>query len=516
MALDAAFPRASSDSARQPSRFQEGSMNDRVSAKPPPDFLGPDLEAYERQFYVHNLTSPASRDHAGKHHRQERPLSAEAQLGPTTEHLSRPPLTKKSSFFGRLKGALGFGWGSSNGSAQQQQPKDEVKRKHASLQDHCMPPPPQPTTTQQHLSRPPPRTWKSQSQINIPHIPGVLGLERNGSTDRPSREEILESYQQLMASGFFQAHAIQSTRQPGPRGNAPQQATSASILSTSAPVPPPPSRRPPALPSVPSTGARLHVEDDTAASMLAALGAAQSNAAGSRTREDSMDWQTEQDSRYALRGRKRGRTDGDEANGTESSLAQPLRKMAKKLRKIPSSLTSPNAAAAMHVDSEASAPAQRVPSLSMGGLPFPSDRQLRPRGPSPALVVQKDYAPRRSVSASGSIGAVNKLRKRAKSPSPVKARQPPVSRGGLEAASLRSSMESSRREAAEDHYGGGSLKVNRLRERSRPGTPDPLGARPDSFQNVPQVPRIPSIYKQQNVDISSTENTRPRAGRQYA
>lgn len=34
--------------------------------------------------------------------------------------------------------------------------------------------------------------------------------------DRPSRDEIFANYQQLVASGFFSSHAIQSTRQPGP------------------------------------------------------------------------------------------------------------------------------------------------------------------------------------------------------------------------------------------------------------------------------------------------------------
>ncbi|KXJ96946.1 hypothetical protein Micbo1qcDRAFT_155668, partial [Microdochium bolleyi] len=126
----------------------------------------------------------------------------------------RPPLIKKSSFFGRLKGALGFGWGSTSNTNTQNQSKDDVKRKHSSLQDTYIPPPP-PTTQpqpqqQQHPSRPPARAWKSQSQIHIQHMPSMTNLQGNAaSTDRPSREEILESYQHLMASGFFQAHAIQ-------------------------------------------------------------------------------------------------------------------------------------------------------------------------------------------------------------------------------------------------------------------------------------------------------------------
>ena len=49
---------------------------------------------------------------------------------------------------------------------------------------------------------------------------GAASPFASASGDRPSREEILQSYQQLMASGFFKAHAIQSTRQPPPGARA--------------------------------------------------------------------------------------------------------------------------------------------------------------------------------------------------------------------------------------------------------------------------------------------------------
>lgn len=559
-----AFPRASSDSARQqPSRFVEGSMNDRVSAKPPPDFIGPDLEAYERQFYGGASTYPVSpttsreppqpfhatpvpRRQRGR--RYERPLSAEAQLYSPSRHNtssgSRPPLTKKSSFFGRLKGAFGFGtgWGSAgNGAAEQQQQQqqqqtqgnDEVKRKHTSLQDQHMPPPvvappaSVPVAIQQSTpTRPPARQWKSQSHINIPQFPGMMGMDGD-SSDRPSREEILASYQQLMASGFFQAHAIQSTRQPAPHGVQKQQnATTTGPASTITAVPasevaappPAPSRLPPPLPTIPSTGSNFYAETDIVSY--------------EQDQQDSMDWQDDQESRYALRGRKRGRaTDADDIACNESSLSQPLRKMAKKLRKIPSSLTSPGSAAssAMQVDHFEPIATHRVPSVSMGSMPAPySDRQLRPRVASPAplyvpAAATQSRTSRRSVSISSSIGgSPNKLQKRSKSPSPFKTRPPPVSRGGFEAAGIRGSMESARTLEGQQYGGAGSLKISRLRERlSRPSTPDPLATRsPQAFRNaqnlVPSVPRIPSIYKQNNVDISRVENTRPRGDRRFA
>ena len=533
-------------------------MNDRVSAKPPPDFIGPDLEAYERQFYgasTYPVSPTASREPQNAFHaapfgtrqrgrRYERPLSAEAQLYSPSRHNtssgSRPPLTKKSSFFGRLKGAFGFGsgWGSgSSSAAEQQQPQanDEVKRKHTSLQDQHMPPPAAapttsvPVTIQQSTpTRPPARQWKSQSHINIPQFPGMMGMDggSNDSSERPSREEILASYQQLMASGFFQAHAIQSTRQPGPHGAKKQQNATTGPMSTittvptsEATCPPEPSRVPPPLPTIASTGSSFCVETDVVSY--------------DQDQQDSMDWQDDHESRYTLRGRKRGRAaDADDTICNESSLAQPLRKMAKKLRKIPSSLTSPSNAvpSAMQVDHVEATAVHRVPSVSMGSLPVHhSDRQLRPRVASPAplyvpAAATQNRTSRRSISVSSSTGAgsPSKLQKRAKSPSPIKTRPPPVSRGGFEAASIRGSMESTRTLEGQQYGGAGSLKISRLRERiSRPSTPDPLATRsPHSFRNaqnlVPSVPRIPSIYKQNNVDISRVENTKPWGDRRFA
>lgn len=497
-------------------------MNDRTSAKPPPAFLGPDLAAYERQFYGPGCASPGGGG-GGKHRRLERPLSAEAHLMTTGDHATnqagRFPITKKATFFGRLRGALGLSWVSnSNNTTTPNQNKDDAKRKHTSLQDTCMPPPAatsQPQAQQQHASRPPARTWKSQSQIHIQHMPSIGNLQPNTNlTDRPSRDEILESYHHLMASGFFQAHAIQSTRQPGPRVAAPRQHDNSFPISGPALVPAQPSRRPPPLPTIPSNGSDMYAENDAAKAMSAALAVAQENVRASQElrRGDSMDWQATPESRYTLRGRKRGRTDTDEGGTVELSLAQPLRKMARRLRKIPSSLTSANTAAPAQLDTVDRLPVQRVPSVSMGGLPIPSDRQLRPRGPSPAPPVEKSRTPRRSIPVSDGIDAGSaKPRKPSMTPSPVKSRLPPVSRGGPEAVTIRSSTESPRREFVESPFGAGSLKVSRVRERNRPNSPNPLGARPHSYQNVPQVPRIPSIYKQQNRDISSSENTRPWA-----
>lgn len=45
--------------------------------------------------------------------------------------------------------------------------------------------------------------------------------KKSVSDDRPSKEEVHANYHQLVASGFFSSHAIQSTRQPGPAAQRP-------------------------------------------------------------------------------------------------------------------------------------------------------------------------------------------------------------------------------------------------------------------------------------------------------
>ena len=145
--------------------------------------------------------------------------------------------------------------GLDHGQGQGQYQDSHARRKHTSMPD----PPPAGTSMitktktatargrqhqypmQHHRAGP-----RSQSQTNVPlmhhlsHQPSGATLDAplhhhpsfasmaaattmgaappfpSSAGDRPSREEILQSYHQLMASGFFKAHAIQSTRQPPP------------------------------------------------------------------------------------------------------------------------------------------------------------------------------------------------------------------------------------------------------------------------------------------------------------
>jgi hypothetical protein len=50
---------------------------------------------------------------------------------------------------------------------------------------------------------------------------GEQEVKMPDTTGYPSREEVLESYKNLVASGFFDQHAIRGGRHPGPAGNTP-------------------------------------------------------------------------------------------------------------------------------------------------------------------------------------------------------------------------------------------------------------------------------------------------------
>jgi hypothetical protein len=264
---EASFEMANHDdavSSRPPlSRFQEGSMNDRVSAAPPAQFLGPEaLARFERQFYTglekqqqqqqhHQLHSQQNqrkyreqraiqRTRSLSRQRERRPQSAEAHLvslpystlhaggddqqahqqaQDSDESSDQQSLQKKTGFLGRVRDAFGFGRTHKHPSKVQQ----EIEKR----------------TSLQVLSSPTSATTTQTQPIAIAGASAGRTVDANGSTliegsrpplpqfpasfqgtsllsDRPSRDEIMQSYNQLMASGFFKAHAIQSTRQPPP------------------------------------------------------------------------------------------------------------------------------------------------------------------------------------------------------------------------------------------------------------------------------------------------------------
>ncbi|KAI0200528.1 hypothetical protein F4808DRAFT_153647 [Astrocystis sublimbata] len=412
----------SSSSRPSTSRFQEGSMNDRASAAPPPQFMGPEqLASYEDQFYA---------ERAAREARRPRPFSAQAQLqaNPLPAHgdlpqpqptpqkaLTQPPKhtvahKKSSGFFGRVRDAL-FHRGGNHGQAALKQ--DEVRRKHSSLQEPLQRPdldPPRPDYLQ-HAGR-------TQSEVNIAQIfPSPLG---GGLSAQPSREEVLASYNELVSSGFFQSHAIQSTRHAAPssasapsrpgtrqtpmRISSMRRPGSVEAMSVVAPSPSP----------SPAKGKNASSSREYSAATVAAPAApaAPRTSLSSLFRPSIPDLHTK-DSRYTLRGLKRTRdevvspepqvTSSAPSSTPTSYFTQPLRRVAKKLREMPSSSSqlnerakNPTAAPPSSTTPESNQNLSNVsaegfvratPSASKGGLLQTSEHPVRLRSPSPAIAM---------------------------------------------------------------------------------------------------------------------------------
>jgi hypothetical protein len=152
-------------------------MNDRASAAPPPSFLGTgDAAAYEQQFYDAGRLKPLRPVSSAGHYYHHN--TNNNRTAPARSQASQKQETSRKGGF----------W-------------DGVKERF-------------------HLTR-------SRSSGNIPRMGekeiGRAATARNPSGSEkpsappaayPTREEVMESYKSLVASGFFDAHAIQGTRHP--------------------------------------------------------------------------------------------------------------------------------------------------------------------------------------------------------------------------------------------------------------------------------------------------------------
>ncbi|KAM7218811.1 hypothetical protein V8F06_005825 [Rhypophila decipiens] len=207
------------------SRFVEGSMNDRVSAAPPPVFLGPnELAAYERQFYTPTTTNApggiggppktrASFQHyppranrefysrrplssSGPSHRSSQPQLQTQPPSPQQDN-SRPQLqTRKSGFLAAV-------WDGVREKVNLSKSKSSSSIGRVFSKDNKTPAPPaEPATV-----RGPSMDIQERQAAMMPPPPV-------DPTVYPTKEEVMESYKNLVASGFFQAHAIQGTRHP--------------------------------------------------------------------------------------------------------------------------------------------------------------------------------------------------------------------------------------------------------------------------------------------------------------
>ncbi|KAK2033457.1 hypothetical protein LX32DRAFT_89979 [Colletotrichum zoysiae] len=184
---------------RSNSRFVEGSMNDRASAAPPIDFLGPEdsteiARRFHMDFYVEapdaGVFSPERLQRQQQYHQPLHQQSQPLLHQPTVTYgdVKRPSSSSdsnasKKGFWGGLREKLSF-------------VRDKGAKRPLSLDSKLL------------AQEGGPGGSGSDGQVGTGAPPSVAGM--------PSREEIMASYQQLMKDGFFDAHAIRSTRQPPP------------------------------------------------------------------------------------------------------------------------------------------------------------------------------------------------------------------------------------------------------------------------------------------------------------
>ncbi|KAF2999591.1 hypothetical protein E8E14_006722 [Neopestalotiopsis sp. 37M] len=554
-----AVPRPSADGGRPTSRFQEGSMNDRCSAAPPVHFLGPEEAAeYEKQFYgaagIKNTMTqplqPAPRRVRSISRRRERPMSAQAnlqtlpyatlQLQPGGHRQQEQSQDQKMEDASRRPGILGrvrevlfgktTGTKSAMGNVQSEMDKrtslQQPSTSYAQQQQQqplspigAMPPPTRPIPIPVQRGG----MGKSQSSSMIPQLPASFhGSGGPNMSDRPTKEEIMASYNELMATGFFKAHAIQSTRQPPP-GSLPnrpppmptipspreslEQASTRTSFTMVPPspgirefaIPPMPSSLPPPPPLFPDTN-QVKVKPS---------------------------WES---FRKGFRGRKRGRGDSSDDNVSEvasmysqqlpsSSTAEHIatqvggisRRVSKKLRKMPSAL-------ATQLQTRSDGMIRMVPTVADGADTDSEDWHARLQNPNTGAQGMASGLKGRSIS--------KRLQKRHDHGKGVS--RPPVTLDKYMGSTAIRHSEDQPRASISSNWEPMDMDIDSgIQSRSSVDsvqpehqfesayhmsfdghsvlTAEPLCIVPDVNRGIPSVPSIPKLYKHERMSVDENE-----------
>ncbi|KAK7427552.1 hypothetical protein QQZ08_005995 [Neonectria magnoliae] len=214
-------PRTRRAHSVNPSRFHEGSMNDRTSATPPVHFLEPDEREALEHPALRSHPRPVSDDWADKQVKKGRLLGqvwdgVRGRLG-----LKREPDEDKSS---RKR------------EQSRKGDKDENRRDRSRGRDR---------SRLRDMSRGRERKDDDRTKGDREDKPRAGRQKEEVQRDEmPTREEILANYHHLVNSGFFTSHAIQSTRQPPPGSASSSAQDGASSASNVSRVPPPRSYTP--------------------------------------------------------------------------------------------------------------------------------------------------------------------------------------------------------------------------------------------------------------------------------
>lgn len=250
------------------SRFLEGSMNDRASNAPPPDFLGLDADAtaeYERQFALDWQPPDLGLRHHGTRN-SFMSVSSAVSSATTTRKQNGPSFF--APLWGGVKERLSLNRSKSSNNVND---RDGDSTSHG----HFI----SPTFKHQrsesvNIARPSPHAdsdsftasgdgAKLKRFPSAAAIPGVSlpSPPAFDPTKRPTPDEIAANYQSLLASGFFGNRTIQSTRfsRPGQMQNPSSMPSGDSFAQRiseedrqeqhqDAPMLPPPERQPPPPP----------------------------------------------------------------------------------------------------------------------------------------------------------------------------------------------------------------------------------------------------------------------------
>ncbi|EJT69395.1 hypothetical protein GGTG_13014 [Gaeumannomyces tritici R3-111a-1] len=340
------------------SRFQEGSMNDRVSAAPPADFLGDDYtpspsgtvtaasSLSSRSSWAGPATAasdwgttnvpPGSSCSAGSNPNRHSAPSCEQQQ---QQQQQQQPKQKSSGFFAPL-------WDGMRERLRLTRSKSSINVVNPSPKDAAPASRPPVPPLQQTQSFPPAAAAATPSAA--PHAAFAAAGPPGGP--RPTREEVLQSYQQLMKSGFFDSHAIQSSRHAPPPGmtssrpssrNAPPNLAPVTehspapghrrnVLSTSATSGgfPRPRKRSGGFVAAVSRGYFSECEDDDEDMVDRDAEPRRPSTSYGRRRGDSLS-----------RGTKRHRADAESMTSSTTASDNPARRLVKKLRKSTSRLS---------------------------------------------------------------------------------------------------------------------------------------------------------------------------------
>ncbi|KAM3509582.1 hypothetical protein MY11210_006272 [Beauveria gryllotalpidicola] len=428
------------------SRFCEGSMNDRASAAPPVHFLGPEA--------LVALEQPAS--------------------NPRPSHETGSSSSSSGGAWSRKTGSRLFGqvWEGVRGKLRLRASRDAAVDGHdakkttttsivsaaaaaaAAISAATTTTAVTATNAQQHIAiytdpaerdndndGPPASRTRSRfttaavaaAPIDVPGATAA-GFQFTGfQSARPSRDEVLASYQQLMAGGFFHANAIPSSRHGPPGSSLPVRPAT----SHHPPPPPPPSASPP--PQWPLATPHHHHQEFApcpvqSPTSVSSRGTKRAAAPDSDSDESMHD-------------------DGESSSSYKENQAPPH----------------PNT---VHDDKQPKKRLRRLPSCESLFLP-----KIRGSSSSTsATTTTSSSASRHSLSTTYGVPPANKLQKRRPQPQPQPHWQ------GRRAAAARPRHVSD---------GGGSARVQRgcVGEAHHP-----MRVVPDEGRGIPSVPVIPARF----------------------